>query len=218
MTKTIAHRSPSESGDSQRLISIQALATVAMLSLLVTVAVVHRLNVKAILVFLAVFITSGGLWMLFKTFLAKGSGNSSALEREEVIMAQVAMIPAEAAKTQAEALLKDKTKFLCEQGMSADFPSATALPPLILEFFGKYGRVAVINGDGVIDRSQVSPSQHLRSGFRIGHDIADSELVVEGSSDIIFETDGTENSRAEMRQYPTIWHWIIAQNRFIYSE
>lgn len=219
MVKTTANRKAAASGgpDTQRVISLQAIAAIAVASLFVSVIAVGRVSARAFVVFCASFAGMGGMWMVFRHFLHRHE-STPALQRERDILLEIASLPNETARRQGERLLEDSQKFLCERDPVVSVPHGENLPPLLHELFREYRQVAVRNGDGVLNRETVASSRYIDGYQTVGKDIEGCDLIAERAQEIIFETDGTEESKDAMRQYPTVYHWLLAQDRFIYGK
>jgi hypothetical protein len=131
----------------------------------------------------------------------------------------VEALPVDAARAEAEELLRDAQKYDVEDWGDRKRPDwITRLPINLRDFFFSYASVKERYGDTVIAVDEYGPSEYAKGLTRIGRGIDHTEVVFRDRTDDVWQIDGSERTEEEMEHFRTVYHLLLFNGLLIYRD
>ena len=136
---------------------------------------------------------------------------------EEVLRvgAEVRALTMEGARSQAYSILEDRERYRATQSCPSAQESDVLkeLAPGLREFFTHYERIQPVYSDTDYNRATIGASECLDGYVRVARSVEHTELVVRLGHETVYETDGTEGALDESARMPSIFHWVVLEER-----
>ena len=165
-----------------------------------------------IIVFVLSFTLVASLYHLVVRILVGIASRDPIIKAIRNLEEEIARLPVENVKAEAEQLLKDSSRFSCSKATKSLPGFIQSLGSHLVDVFGKYKSIRTVQGQVVLGWDEVGISDLNPEYVRIGKDEEFfTEIVVRKGEETIYVIDGSEKSKGDIEQdrYSTIYHWIL---------
>ncbi|GIV18929.1 MAG: hypothetical protein KatS3mg023_0680 [Armatimonadota bacterium] len=174
-----------------------------------------------VLVGVSLFIAGGLTWFLVRAWRRYETKlEQQRLQFEQIVRQtkeQIAQLPLEAVQALAWEVLRSEWVLECEEADTSLPAELTYFPPTFRNLAARYKRIVFVGG-AELDLWGIQPSQWRSGCYRIGQSDEDAtiELVICPDTETVYEIylfDSDALGRPKVESYPTIYHWIVVENK-----